>query len=125
MHLKEGEQHVDDVSSALKRFLRDLPDGLFTRAQRLAWLEASGGSCCLHPAFVFPTSGRPRHTLDKACPSSPAYCTSQPSSHTLQRWGCVEVVGGELLVFARSLGMLSASREAEMLEGRGGLVTRF
>uniref|UniRef100_A0A2K6DER2 ArfGAP with RhoGAP domain, ankyrin repeat and PH domain 1 n=1 Tax=Macaca nemestrina TaxID=9545 RepID=A0A2K6DER2_MACNE len=41
VHLKEGEQHVDDVSSALKRFLRDLPDGLFTRAQRLAWLEAS------------------------------------------------------------------------------------
>uniref|UniRef100_A0A2K6DEN2 ArfGAP with RhoGAP domain, ankyrin repeat and PH domain 1 n=1 Tax=Macaca nemestrina TaxID=9545 RepID=A0A2K6DEN2_MACNE len=45
VHLKEGEQHVDDVSSALKRFLRDLPDGLFTRAQRLAWLEASGGPC--------------------------------------------------------------------------------
>lgn len=45
MRLKEGEQHVDDVSSALKRFLRDLPDGLFTRAQRLAWLEASGGPC--------------------------------------------------------------------------------
>lgn len=43
MRLKEGEQHVDDVSSALKRFLRDLPDGLFTRAQRLTWLEASGG----------------------------------------------------------------------------------
>ncbi|PNI89486.1 ARAP1 isoform 6 [Pan troglodytes] len=41
VHLKEGEQHVDDVSSALKRFLRDLPDGLFTRAQRLTWLEAS------------------------------------------------------------------------------------
>lgn len=51
VHLKEGEQHVDDVSSALKRFLRDLPDGLFTRAQRLAWLEASGGSCCLYPAL--------------------------------------------------------------------------
>lgn len=51
VHLKEGEQHVDDVSSALKRFLRDLPDGLFTRAQRLAWLEASGGSCCLRPAL--------------------------------------------------------------------------
>lgn len=45
VHLKEGEQHVDDVSSALKRFLRDLPDGLFTQAQRLAWLEASGGPC--------------------------------------------------------------------------------
>lgn len=43
VHLKEGEQHVDNVSSALKRFLRDLPDGLFTRAQRLFWLEASGG----------------------------------------------------------------------------------
>uniref|UniRef100_A0A3Q2I4X6 ArfGAP with RhoGAP domain, ankyrin repeat and PH domain 1 n=1 Tax=Equus caballus TaxID=9796 RepID=A0A3Q2I4X6_HORSE len=41
VRLKEGEQSVDDVSSALKRFLRDLPDGLFTRAQRLAWLEAS------------------------------------------------------------------------------------
>eukprot|EP00069_Balaena_mysticetus_P000637 bmy_03674T0 len=41
VRLKEGEQHVDDVSSALKRFLRDLPDGLFTRVQRLAWLEAS------------------------------------------------------------------------------------
>ncbi|KAF6102082.1 ArfGAP with RhoGAP domain, ankyrin repeat and PH domain 1 [Phyllostomus discolor] len=41
VRLKEGEQHVDDVSSALKRFLRDLPDGLFTRAQRLSWLEAS------------------------------------------------------------------------------------
>lgn len=43
VRLKEGEQHVDNVSSALKRFLRDLPDGLFTRAQRLFWLEASGG----------------------------------------------------------------------------------
>ncbi|XP_070346871.1 arf-GAP with Rho-GAP domain, ANK repeat and PH domain-containing protein 1 isoform X5 [Equus asinus] len=41
VRLKEGEQNVDDVSSALKRFLRDLPDGLFTRAQRLDWLEAS------------------------------------------------------------------------------------
>lgn len=51
MHLKEGEQHVDDVSSALKRFLRDLPDGLFTRAQRLAWLEASGGPCSPWPAL--------------------------------------------------------------------------
>ncbi|KAM8815774.1 arf-GAP with Rho-GAP domain, ANK repeat and PH domain-containing protein 1 isoform 2-T4 [Rhynchonycteris naso] len=41
VRLKEGEQHVDDVSSALKRFLRDLPDGLFTRTRRLSWLEAS------------------------------------------------------------------------------------
>lgn len=50
VRLKEGEQHVDDVSSALKRFLRDLPDGLFTRVQRLAWLEASGGPCSPCPA---------------------------------------------------------------------------
>ncbi|ELK30022.1 Arf-GAP with Rho-GAP domain, ANK repeat and PH domain-containing protein 1 [Myotis davidii] len=41
VHLKEGEQHVDNISSALKRFLRDLPDGLFTGAQHLFWLEAS------------------------------------------------------------------------------------
>lgn len=50
VRLKEGEQHVDDVSSALKRFLRDLPDGLFTRVQRLSWLEASGGPCGRDPA---------------------------------------------------------------------------
>ncbi|XP_068926900.1 arf-GAP with Rho-GAP domain, ANK repeat and PH domain-containing protein 1 isoform X2 [Petaurus breviceps papuanus] len=41
VRLKEGEQHVDDVSSALKRFLRDLPDGLFTRTQRCAWLDTA------------------------------------------------------------------------------------
>lgn len=50
VRLKEGEQHVDDVSSALKRFLRDLPDGLFTRAQRLAWLDTSGGPRRPRPA---------------------------------------------------------------------------
>lgn len=59
VRLKEGEQHVDDVSSALKRFLRDLPDGLFTRAQRLAWLDASGrppqSSPCLRPRLVLLT----------------------------------------------------------------------
>lgn len=86
MHLKEGEQHVDDVSSALKRFLRDLPDGLFTRAQRLAWLEASGGSYCLHPALSsLPTSRCLHHTLDKACPSSSAYSASGSSSHAIER----------------------------------------
>lgn len=85
VHLKEGEQHVDDVSSALKRFLRDLPDGLFTRAQRLAWLEASGGSCCLHPSLSsLPTSGCPHHTLDKDCPSSSAYSASGSSSHSVE-----------------------------------------
>ncbi|XP_074072898.1 arf-GAP with Rho-GAP domain, ANK repeat and PH domain-containing protein 1 isoform X1 [Macrotis lagotis] len=41
VRLKEGEHHVDDVSSALKRFLRDLPDGLFTRTQRCAWLDTA------------------------------------------------------------------------------------
>lgn len=59
MHLKEGEQHVDDVSSALKRFLRDLPDGLFTRAQRLAWLEASGGPCSLCSVLLTSVFGSP------------------------------------------------------------------
>ncbi|XP_038624955.1 arf-GAP with Rho-GAP domain, ANK repeat and PH domain-containing protein 1 isoform X3 [Tachyglossus aculeatus] len=42
VRLKEGEQHVDDVSSALKRFFRDLPDGLFTRTLGRAWLDATG-----------------------------------------------------------------------------------
>lgn len=91
VHLKEGEQHVDDVSSALKRFLRDLPDGLFTRAQRLAWLEASGGSCCLCPALsTLPSSACPHHTLDKACPSSSTYSASGSSS-PLSRGRCSEV----------------------------------
>lgn len=76
MHLKEGEQHVDDVSSALKRFLRDLPDGLFTRAQRLAWLEASGGSAaCIQPC---PPYVMISPSLDGTGPSSSAYSASLP-----------------------------------------------
>lgn len=84
MHLKEGEQHVDDVSSALKRFLRDLPDGLFTRAQRLAWLEASGGSAaCIQPCLPYVMMSH--HALDRTGPSSSAYSASLPLI-TLQRW---------------------------------------
>lgn len=74
MRLKEGEQNVDDVSSALKRFLRDLPDGLFTRAQRLAWLEASGRSCSRAQLETQATAPQLR------IPSSPiTHLVSQPT----------------------------------------------
>lgn len=75
MRLKEGKQHVDDVSSALKRFLRDLPDGLFTRAQRLAWLEASGAPCILHQP-----ESRPGLLTCPACPGLPS-----PPQHALSQ----------------------------------------
>uniref|UniRef100_A0A2K5LK11 ArfGAP with RhoGAP domain, ankyrin repeat and PH domain 1 n=1 Tax=Cercocebus atys TaxID=9531 RepID=A0A2K5LK11_CERAT len=76
VHLKEGEQHVDDVSSALKRFLRDLPDGLFTRAQRLAWLEASGGPCS---PYVLDLSEINRERWEALCFSD----TNQMNVHNL------------------------------------------
>ncbi|XP_056298098.1 arf-GAP with Rho-GAP domain, ANK repeat and PH domain-containing protein 1-like isoform X2 [Pseudoliparis swirei] len=40
LHLREGEQQVDDVSSALKRFFRELDEGLFT-AGAAGWLSAT------------------------------------------------------------------------------------
>ncbi|NWY36283.1 ARAP1 protein, partial [Sylvia atricapilla] len=39
--LKEGEHQVDDVANTLKRFFRDLGDGLFTRRLALDWLWAT------------------------------------------------------------------------------------
>ncbi|XP_074392219.1 arf-GAP with Rho-GAP domain, ANK repeat and PH domain-containing protein 1 isoform X1 [Zonotrichia albicollis] len=39
--LKEGEHHVDDVANTLKRFFRDLGDGLFTRRWAPNWLWAT------------------------------------------------------------------------------------
>ncbi|KAJ7418480.1 ArfGAP with RhoGAP domain, ankyrin repeat and PH domain 1 [Pitangus sulphuratus] len=39
--LKEGEHHVDDVANTLKRFFRDLGDGLFTRQWAPDWLWAT------------------------------------------------------------------------------------
>ncbi|XP_063061082.1 arf-GAP with Rho-GAP domain, ANK repeat and PH domain-containing protein 1-like isoform X2 [Engraulis encrasicolus] len=38
--LKEGEQQLDDVANTLKRFFRDLHDGLFTHTPQ-AWLQAT------------------------------------------------------------------------------------
>ncbi|NXG14746.1 ARAP1 protein, partial [Grallaria varia] len=40
VRLKEGEHHVDDVANTLKRFFRDLGDGLFTRQWTPHWLWA-------------------------------------------------------------------------------------
>ncbi|KAM6288946.1 arf-GAP with Rho-GAP domain, ANK repeat and PH domain-containing protein 1, partial [Aegotheles albertisi] len=40
--LKEGEHHVDDVANTLKRFFRDLGDGLFTRRWGQDWLRVTG-----------------------------------------------------------------------------------
>ncbi|NXW78777.1 ARAP1 protein, partial [Hirundo rustica] len=39
--LKEGEHQVDDVANTLKRFFRDLGDGLFTRRWASEWLWAT------------------------------------------------------------------------------------
>ncbi|XP_053791155.1 arf-GAP with Rho-GAP domain, ANK repeat and PH domain-containing protein 1 isoform X3 [Vidua chalybeata] len=39
--LKEGEHQVDDVANTLKRFFRDLGDGLFTRQWAPDWLWAT------------------------------------------------------------------------------------
>ncbi|NXP90033.1 ARAP1 protein, partial [Passerina amoena] len=41
VRLKEGEHHVDDVANTLKRFFRDLGDGLFTRRWAPSWLWAT------------------------------------------------------------------------------------
>ncbi|XP_029817320.1 arf-GAP with Rho-GAP domain, ANK repeat and PH domain-containing protein 1 [Manacus vitellinus] len=41
VRLKEGEHHVDDVANTLKRFFRDLGDGLFTRQWAPDWLWAT------------------------------------------------------------------------------------
>ncbi|NWV41631.1 ARAP1 protein, partial [Grantiella picta] len=41
VRLKEGEHHVDDVANTLKRFFRDLGDGLFTQRWAPDWLWAT------------------------------------------------------------------------------------
>ncbi|XP_066476307.1 arf-GAP with Rho-GAP domain, ANK repeat and PH domain-containing protein 1 [Tiliqua scincoides] len=41
VRLKEGEHQVDDVANTLKRFFRDIRDGLFTREGSLDWLKTS------------------------------------------------------------------------------------
>lgn len=42
LRLKEGEHQVDDVSNTLKRFFRDLEEGLFTTENGSNWLGATG-----------------------------------------------------------------------------------
>lgn len=40
--LREGENQVDDVSSTLKRFFRELDEGLFTSEDTGSWLSTTG-----------------------------------------------------------------------------------
>lgn len=40
--LREGENQVDDVSTALKRFFRELEEGLFTSEDASSWLSTAG-----------------------------------------------------------------------------------
>uniref|UniRef100_UPI0037E87F7A arf-GAP with Rho-GAP domain, ANK repeat and PH domain-containing protein 1 isoform X2 n=1 Tax=Semicossyphus pulcher TaxID=241346 RepID=UPI0037E87F7A len=42
VRLREGEHQVDDVSNTLKRFFRELEEGLFTSEDGKAWLSAAG-----------------------------------------------------------------------------------
>ncbi|XP_028321407.1 arf-GAP with Rho-GAP domain, ANK repeat and PH domain-containing protein 1 isoform X2 [Gouania willdenowi] len=42
LRLKEGEHQVDDVSNALKRFFRELEEGLFTSEDASTWLSVAG-----------------------------------------------------------------------------------
>lgn len=42
--LREGEHQVDDVSSTLKRFFRELKEGLFTSEDAGSWLSTAGES---------------------------------------------------------------------------------
>ncbi|KAL8191371.1 UNVERIFIED_CONTAM: Arf-GAP with Rho-GAP domain, ANK repeat and PH domain-containing protein 1, partial [Gekko kuhli] len=41
VRLKEEEHHVDDVANTLKRFFREIGDGLFTKDCSQAWLRAT------------------------------------------------------------------------------------
>ncbi|KAM9317579.1 arf-GAP with Rho-GAP domain, ANK repeat and PH domain-containing protein 1 isoform 2-T2 [Pholidichthys leucotaenia] len=42
LRLREGEHQVDDVSNTLKRFFRDLGEGLFTKEDARTWLSTAG-----------------------------------------------------------------------------------
>ncbi|XP_064413052.1 arf-GAP with Rho-GAP domain, ANK repeat and PH domain-containing protein 1 [Latimeria chalumnae] len=41
--LKEGDHHVDDVSNTLKRFFRDIKEGIFTSEAYRDWLNTTTG----------------------------------------------------------------------------------
>ena len=42
LRLREGEHQVDDVSNTLKRFFRELEEGLFTSEHASTWLSTAG-----------------------------------------------------------------------------------
>lgn len=42
LRLKEGDHQVDDVTNALKRFFRELEEGLFTSGDAKMWLSVTG-----------------------------------------------------------------------------------
>lgn len=49
LRLKEGEHQVDDVSNTLKRFFRELEEGLFTSEDAHNWLSTAGKlDICVH-----------------------------------------------------------------------------
>lgn len=50
--LREGEHQVDDVSNTLKRFLRELKQGVFTE-EKNAWLSTASQS----------HNSQPQHTV--------------------------------------------------------------
>lgn len=60
--LREGVNFVDDVSSTLKRFFRELEDGLFTSVDAGSWLSTAGK--------VFPSNL-------KGCPHASMYVCIQ------------------------------------------------
>lgn len=48
--LKEAEHQVDDVSNTLKRFFRELEEGLFTSEDARIWLSTAGNVHNIVPA---------------------------------------------------------------------------
>lgn len=48
LRLREGEHQVDDVSNTLKRFFRELEEGLFTSEDSSTWLSIASKfyDCC-------------------------------------------------------------------------------
>lgn len=69
-YLREGENQVDDVSSTLKRFFRELGEGLFTSEDTSSWLSTTG---------MFLLSGCKKNKLLKRftyrCIDGYRYCT--------------------------------------------------
>lgn len=59
--LREGEHQVDDVSSTLKRFFRELKEGLFTSEDASSWLSTAGES----PVLLCSALQSPQHSRDE------------------------------------------------------------